>query len=241
MLQKHLQFSLAFAFIFILQVLMETDPITAKLVLSDFHIAVKPLITISLLIYLAYQTGLKGRFTKRIFVGLFLALIGDCLLMFVYLSDNFFTYGMIAFLSGYLAYTSAFYRDYIWAKGVERRASIIAIIIIGTLSIAFYLFLRPYLDHMKIPVMLYAVVIAVMGVMAVNRKGRVSTISFRLIFWGVVLFFVSDAFLAYNRFVNPFSYSGVVIMAAYMLAQYAITIGAIERKLRKHSVMTKTS
>lgn len=241
MLQKHLQFSFAFAFILIIQVLMQMEPVTSKLVLSDFHYAVKPLITISLMIYLARHTELKGRFSKRIFIGLFMGLIGDSALMFVHVDELFFTYGLIAFLIGHLAYISAFYIDYAWAKGIEKRASLIAIISFGLLGIGFYWFLNPYLGGMKIPVMIYAFVISVMAIMAVNRRGRVNSLSYNLIFWGALLFLASDCLLAYNKFVQSSDYAGIAIIITYMLAQYAIVLGAIERKLRKHSMMTKRS
>ena len=85
--------------------------------------------------------------------------------------------------------------------------------------------------------MIYAFVISLMAVMAVNRKGRVNTTSFNLIFYGAILFLISDSILAYNKFVSPIKFSGLAIMSTYMIAQYLITMGAVERKLKKHSVI----
>jgi uncharacterized membrane protein YhhN len=237
MLKKYLEFSLAFAFIFIFQIIMETDTKTAKIVLADFHYAVKPLITVSLMIFYFYQTRLKGRFSKRIFSGLLFGLFGDTFLMFVHVDNNFFIFGLIAFLIGHLCYISAFYLDYKWKPSIEKKSTWIALIIFGIFCFAFYLYLRPYLGAMKIPVLVYAFVISLMGIMAVNRKGRVNSISFNLIFCGAIFFLISDSVLAYNKFVLPFSSAGIVIMTTYMLAQYLITIGAIERKLKKHVVI----
>ena len=76
-----------------------------------------------------------------------------------------------------------------------------------------------------------------MAIMAVNRKGRVNTLSFNLVIYGSILFVISDSILAYNKFVFPISYSGLAIMSTYMAAQYLITVGAVERKLKKHSVI----
>ncbi|WP_316767044.1 lysoplasmalogenase [Pedobacter frigiditerrae] len=237
MLQKYLQFSIAFAFIFIIQILMESDSKTAKLVLADFYYIVKPLITISLMIFYAYQTQLRGRFAKRIFSGLFFGLVGDSFLMFLHINSSFFMFGLIAFLIGHLCYISAFYLDYKWNPSIEKRLNWIALVVFGIFCLGFYLFLRPYLGALKIPVMVYAFVISLMGIMSVNRKGRVNTISFNLIFFGAIAFLISDSILAYNKFVNPFNGAGIAIMTTYMLAQYLITVGSVERKLKKATAM----
>lgn len=234
MLKKHLQFSFAFAFIFIVQLLSLTDEHASKLIFADFHYIIKPSITISLMIYMAVKTRFKGRFNKRIFAGLLFGLIGDTFLMFVHLEPNFFMFGLAAFLIGHLLYISAFYIDYKWRPTIEKTAMWIALIVFGLLCLGSYLYLRPYLGAMKIPVMIYAFVISMMAIMAVNRKGRVNLFSFKLIFYGAILFLISDSILAYNKFVQPIPYAGLSIMSTYMLAQFLITIGAIERKLKKH-------
>lgn len=237
MLKKNLQFSFAYLCIFILQLLSESDNHTSKLVLADFYYILKPSITISLMLYIAFSTQLKGRFSKRIFAGLLFGLFGDCFLMFVHVDPNFFIYGLISFLVGHILYITAFYLDYKWQSNIEKKSSLLALVVFGIFCIGFYLYLRPYLGSLKIPVMIYAFVISLMAVMAVNRKGRVNTLSFNLIFYGAILFLISDSILAYNKFVSPMTFSGIAIMSTYMIAQYLITIGAVERKLKKHSVI----
>jgi uncharacterized membrane protein YhhN len=237
MLKKNLQFSFAYLCIFILQLLSASDSHTSKLVLQDFYYVLKPSITISLMLYIISNTQLKGRFSKRIFGGLLFGLLGDCFLMFVHINPNFFIYGLIFFLIGHILYITAFYLDYKWAPDIEKKASWLALIVFGIFCIAFYLYLRPYLQSLKIPVLVYAFVISLMAVMAVNRKGRVNTLSFNLIFYGAILFLISDSILAYDRFISSFSLSDVTIMSTYMTAQYLITMGAVERKLKKHSVI----
>jgi uncharacterized membrane protein YhhN len=95
----------------------------------------------------------------------------------------------------------------------------------------------PDFGSLQIPVIIYAFVISFMLVMAVNRKGRVKNQSYQFIFYGALLFFISDAILAYDKFVEPIKLAGVFIMATYTVAQFLITIGAIERKLKKHSII----
>ena len=237
MFKKNLQFSFAYLSIFVLQLISESDQQTSKLVLDDFHYLLKPSITISLMLYVAFNTQLKGRFAKRIFSGLLFGLFGDSFLMFIHLNSNFFLLGLISFLVGHILYISAFYLDYKWQPDIEKKISRLAIFVFGIFCVVFYFYLRPYLDSLKIPVMIYAFVISLMAIMAINRKGRVNTLSFNLILYGAILFLISDSILAYQKFVSPIRFSGLAIMSTYMVAQYLITIGSVERKLKKHSVI----
>lgn len=225
MLKKYLKFNLLFALIFILQILAEFQQITT------LRYFIKPCIVISLMVMLYVSTNLKGRFHKRLFIGLFFALMGDILLMFVWQHPNYFIYGLVAFLLGHLFYISAFYLDFRSAQELDKKGARLAIILCATFSIAFYFYLRPHLGDMKLPVMFYTFVISLMMMMAAFRNQRVNTLSFNLILFGALFFLVSDATLAYNKFVKGFDFAGVLIMATYMIAQYLITMGGVERKL----------
>ena len=233
MLRKYLEFSIAFAFIFVIQLLMQAAPVTSNVLLGNFEYLFKPLVVISLMFFYFRRTSLKGRFAKRVFFGLFFGLVGDVLLMFADLNPNYFTLGLVAFLIGHLLYVSAFYLDYIWNPAIEKKATRLALIIFALFCLGFYMYLRPHLGQMKIPVMIYSFVISLMGIMAVNRKGRIGSLSFKLILIGAILFVISDSILAYNKFVTSFNLAGVAIMATYMLAQYFIVIGSLERKLKQ--------
>lgn len=239
MLNKYLEFSFAYVIIIVAQLFLEYDPYTAKLVLGNFVYAIKPMITISLMIFFLYRTKLTGRFAKRIFIGLFMGLVGDTMLMFADTSQMFFMYGLLAFLLGHVAYITAFYLDFKRVKSFINQISIMAIIIFSVYCVAYFLVLNPYLAEMKYPVLAYAIVIAIMGVFALCRYNTVGEVSFKFVLIGALLFLLSDSALGINKFVITFDYSGIVIMATYMLAQYLITIGAIERKLKRQQVIDK--
>ncbi|MDR6782222.1 putative membrane protein YhhN [Pedobacter africanus] len=225
MLKKYLGFNLLFALIFILQI---ASGFVSSPYLAYFS---KPAIVISLLVMLALSTRLKGRFHKRIFMGLVCALAGDVLLMYTIKDESFFIYGLAAFLLCHVFYISAFYLDFKSAPELDKKGARIAILCCAIVSISFYFFLRPHLGVMKLPVMIYVLVISMMVMMACFRNQRVNKSSFRLILFGAICFTFSDSILAYNKFVAPFDYAGTWIMASYMVAQYLITIGAVERKL----------
>lgn len=228
MLKKYLKFNLLFALIFVLQLIAEFQQLTA------LRYFTKPCIVISLMVMLYLSTNLSGRFHKRLFAGLFFALLGDVFLMFVWKSPNFFMYGLVAFLLGHILYISAFYLDFRSAQELDKKGARIAIVLCAAFSIAFYFYLRPHLGDMKLPVMVYTFVISLMMMMAAFRNQRVNVISFNLILFGALFFLISDATLAYNKFVKGFDFAGLLIMATYMIAQYLITIGGIERKLRNN-------
>ncbi|WP_316811866.1 lysoplasmalogenase [Pedobacter heparinus] len=225
MLKKHPWFQFLFPLIFILQLC------AGWIGSTELSIFTKPLIVISLLVMLAVSTRLKGRFHKRIFTALMFALAGDLLLMYAGLDETYFIWGLAAFLCCHLCYTRAFYLDFKSAPELDKKGARIAIACCAVLAIFFYFFLRPHLGIMKLPVMIYILVISMMMMMASFRNQRVNTSSFKLILFGALFFLLSDGILAYNKFVNPIPYPGTWIMATYMIAQYLITMGAIERKL----------
>lgn len=233
MLNKHLRFNFFFFIVCALQLFYEINPESILLVMGDFHYAIKPMIVIFLLGYLVSHGGINGRFKKRLALGLIFGLIGDTLLMFTHVAESFFLLGLSAFLLGHLFYISAFYVDY---RSNYQSANYVlrtSAIVFGIVYLITSYVLSPYLKEMQIPVLVYGFVITVMVIAAASRYGKVNSLSFYYIFIGAVLFLISDAILAYHKFVTDFTYSGFVIMATYMAAQYLITIGTIERKLKK--------
>lgn len=225
MLKKYLPFNLIFALIFMVQLYAEARQLDWLRSIS------KPAIVLSLLVFLISSTRLKGRFHKRMFAGLIFALAGDVLLLYAGNDTAYFMKGLVAFLIGHIFYTSAFYLDFKSAPELDKKGARIAIAVCGVLAITFYFYLRPHLAHMKLPVMIYILVISMMMMMASFRNLRVNPLSFNLILFGAALFLISDAILAYNKFVHQIDYAGVWIMIPYMLAQYLLTMGTAERKL----------
>ncbi len=227
MLKKYLKFNLIFALIFVLQLVAECYN------LATLRYITKPLIVISLLVIFAISTKLKGRFHKRLFTGLIFGLAGDVLLMLVWQNEAFFMYGLIAFLLCHIFYIRAFYLDFSSAPQLDKKGARIAIVLCALFSISFYVYIRHSLGAMKLPVMIYTFIISLMMMMAAFRNMRVNKLSFNLILFGAIFFLMSDSILAYNKFVNSFDLAGLLIMATYMIAQYLITIGGIERQLVK--------
>jgi uncharacterized membrane protein YhhN len=228
-MKRHKWFSILFALIFILQLTLGHSE------LGYTAYFIKPCIVLFLLVVLFLNTRLKGRFHKRVFTGLIFALAGDILLMFAPLNDSYFLYGLVAFLLCHIYYTSAFYLDFKSAPELDKKGARIAILLCAITAIGYYFFLRSHLGMMKLPVMIYILFISMMMMMASFRNQRVNQESFKLILFGAMFFLLSDSILAYNKFIQPIDHAASWVMATYMIAQYLITIGAIERKLIHNS------
>lgn len=91
-------------------------------------------------------------------------------------------------------------------------------------ALTFYL-INPNLGSMKIPVILYMLVIVGMVATARDRFKKCNTSSFWQVFIGALLFFVSDGAIAISRFFMEFPESGIVIMGTYATAQLLIVMG----------------
>jgi len=223
-------FSLLFALVYVVQLYAETAGNTLLLNFS------KPLITISLMAWLYSSTNLKGRFHKRIFMGLVFAFAGDVLLLQQLGRPSFFIYGLIAFLLCHIFYIRAFTLDH---KSNPKHRTPYFLWIVGVFAIfcsGLFFYLQPKLGAMQFPVLMYAIIITIMALMAVNRYGKVNIFSFKLILYGALFFLLSASVLAINKFAQPISQAGVLIMATYMIAQYLIVYGTISRQL----VVTRT-
>ena len=224
-LKKHLAFSLIFLVIAIIQIGGQSFDI------ESLKTYTKPFIVIWLAIFLIASTSLKGRFHKRILTGLVFSLIGDIFLLFSPLNEEYFSYGLLAFLLCHLFYIRAFYLDFKSAPELDKVGARVAIITCAILSTAFFFILRPHLGPMRVPILAYIIIISLMFMMAAFRNLRVNKVSFYLILFGAACFIVSDALLAYSKFVTSFAGSHILVLVTYMVGQYLIVLGSVERQL----------
>lgn len=131
---------------------------------------------------------------RWILVGLALAWVGDVLLALS--SRRAFLGGLTAFLLGHVAYVIAFgVRGFRWVV-VGVAAGGVALV-----AMVVWRWLRPHLDaEMVGPVAAYVVVISVMVAMAIGAGGYHGDVRIMV---GAGLFYLSDLFVARQRFVTP--------------------------------------
>lgn len=233
MLKQHLSFNLTFLVIFLANIFAESG------LVSNLNIFVKPLICISLAIYLVRNVSMLAGFNRLILSGLILSLFGDFFLIFASGNIYIFVYGLVAFLLAHILYSMAFFRDFKNNPQASKLFGHIMLFCMGVFSLSYYSWIRDYLNDLRIPIMAYMFVISIMAILAGYRYGRVDKFSFKLIYIGAIFFVISDSILAYNKFAEPFPFSGVWIMGTYMLAQYLITMGAIERIVLINQIRTQ--
>ncbi|MES2140490.1 MAG: lysoplasmalogenase [Bacteroidota bacterium] len=194
------------------------------------HIIFKPLIVISLLVFLFIEDGQKEKAVAFAIAGLILSLLGDILLIFQAENPLFFIGGLVSFLIAHVSYIFYYLRssDTVAIKQLKGKPVFILMMVIY--GIAFCLLLYNNLGGLKVPVFLYTTVLIAMNIFALNRYGKVSDTSFKLIMVGAICFALSDSLLAINKFLLPIPLAGVWILGSYAAAQYFITQGVLSKK-----------
>lgn len=152
-----------------------------------------------------------------ILAGLIWGLAGDVCLAVP--GKNTFRAGLVAFLLGHILYIVAF-MGLIDSKQWFTPAHLV----IAAVSIGIFMWLRPHLGKMLIPVALYIIVISVMLAAAwvvlfntsVNRTGGWSVLI------GALCFYLSDILVARDRFVAPQFVNRLVGLPLYCAGQFLI-------------------
>ncbi len=190
-------------------------------------IVFKPLIVISLLLYLFLQKAHQNKATSFAIAGLLFSLLGDVFLIFQGQQALFFIGGLVSFLIAHLSYIFYYMRSSEHIPEKKLNTKIFFILFMGLYGAAFFTVLFDSLADLKVPVFLYTSVLVSMNIFALNRYGKVNDKSFKLIMIGALCFTLSDSLLALNKFLLPIPFAGVWILASYAAAQYFITEGVV--------------
>jgi uncharacterized membrane protein YhhN len=146
--------------------------------------------------------------------ALVLSLAGDVFLM---LPRNLFVAGLASFLLAHLAYVGGFLAHGVDAGRAAAAAAVVAIVaaVVGGRILSSVR--RGEEPELLPPVAVYIAVISAM-VVAAAGTGRAPAIV------GAALFYLSDALIAWNRFVRPLGFAPVAIMVSYHLAQASLVL-----------------
>jgi len=159
---------------------------------ASLRYAGKPLASAGFLIAAA-SAAPRGAFATWLVVGLVLGAIGDVAL----LSERAFVVGLGAFLLGHVAYAVAVAQVVPAAQWASPLALAPAVAVLGALA-----WLWPHLGSMRVPVIAYVIVIAVMVIAAI-AFARAGAPHGQRFLAGAVLFFASDLAVARDKFVAP--------------------------------------
>jgi len=197
-------------------------------VAKDWHTVeyvTKPAVMVALLLWLGLNGGFSGQLAWFA-VGLAFSLTGDVFLM---LPRDLFIPGLISFLLAHLAYIAGFLA---WPPPLNLAALTLLVLVILATS---QLYRRVAAGlaasgkaSLKAPVLIYSVVISLMLLSALFTLLRPTWLvgPALLASLGALLFFLSDAILAWNKFVAPIRFGRVMNMASYHLGQMLLVLGA---------------
>ena len=180
----------------------------------------KPLIVAALLLLAVFASPVHGsRYQMAIAIGLACSLVGDILLM---LPGDRFLPGLGSFLLAHLAYLVAF------SSGTPLATAPVLLLPLLAAAAILLRVLWPSLGRLRLPVALYAAAILLMVWRAWARQRALPGPGASLAAAGAILFMVSDAILALNRFHRPFPGAQAWVMTTYATAQtlIAASVGA---------------
>jgi uncharacterized membrane protein YhhN len=186
----------------------------------------KPAVMIFLFAWLYFFAGLQG---PLLFFGLgiLFSLVGDVSLLWVK-SRKMFMAGLVAFLMAHVCYVIGFNSP---LPSVNAFSFFLAVMI-ALLAAQIYKRVTVNLAakgliRMKIPILLYCIAISIMFLSAMQTifNENWKSISALLVSLGACLFFISDAILAYNKFVKPIKNGRLLNLIAYHIGQMLLVVG----------------
>jgi len=150
--------------------------------------------------------------------ALVFSMIGDVFLMLPD-RERFFVFGLGSFLIGHLAYIPG-----LWLLGFDLR-----MLAVGLLVVSFFVSsigrqvvkgVRASEPKLAVPVTVYMGVISVMVVSAFATANPLAIV-------GALLFYVSDALIAWNGFIKEYRWGRLAIIVTYHLAQIGLALALV--------------
>lgn len=178
-----------------------------------------------LLLHVIFNAQKKMQEVLFLIVALLFCWFGDIFLMYTAENDNYFLFGLAAFLIAHVFYIFSFrkLRKSDQKSNFKMGYAIPVLIYSGGLMA----YVIPHLGNMLIPVIAYAIVISIMVLAALMRMGKTTSYSFSFVLYGAILFVISDSIIAVNKFTSPITNAGLFIMVTYIMAQYLIVNGCL--------------
>jgi alkenylglycerophosphocholine hydrolase len=174
----------------------------------------KPLTTL-LIIAVAASLSVQGPYAQAVLVALALSLCGDVFLMYgdgARASDRAFIAGLVSFLLAHVAFVFAF--------ALELRAPALPgwLAAVVFYAVALLFVLLPRAGRLKLPVLVYCLVLAAMVFAAAARHASFHDTDALRAVLGALLFLVSDSLLGIRRFVGRYRAAQALILSTYWSA-----------------------
>jgi alkenylglycerophosphocholine hydrolase len=171
----------------------------------------KPLTTL-LIIAVAASQSVSGPYAQAVLVALALSLCGDVFLMFgdgARASDRAFIAGLVSFLLAHVAFVVAFAQD---LRAPALPGWLAAVVFY---AVALLFVLLPRAGKLKLPVLVYCLVLAAMVFAAAARQASLHDADALRAVLGALLFLLSDSLLGVRRFVTRYRGAQALILSTY--------------------------
>ena len=206
---------LSFAFLYLIFTLFQWEILTSWF---------KPFL-IPLLAFVLIKTA-TFEVKKALWFALLFSWFGDVLLLFVTKNSLFFILGLVSFLLAHLAYIYLFLKLQPQKSNPFNRYLVLIVLYLFN----FLYLLWDSLHEMKIPVIVYALVISIMLYVVIQLHLSTKQKATRILVWGAIFFVLSDSILAINKFYTPINWSSFWIMSTYLTAQFLLVYGILAQK-----------
>lgn len=179
----------------------------------------KPLASIGFIVLAAIQPHPVPIYYYWLLAGFIFCLGGDVFLALP--QKSMFLVGLISFLLGHVLYVCGF----LSIVSIGAWGQISTLVIIG-ISTAVFVWLKPHLGSLLGPVIVYILVISLMliGALAVFNSDGIAARGRVLVVTGAALFYLSDLFVARNRFVKKEYVNRLVGLPLYYMGQYLLAL-----------------
>lgn len=192
--------------------------------LQTAKLAVKTLLSALFVLTAAVQFRLVSTYYLFLLVGMLFCLAGDVFLALPH--PRMFLRGLVSFIGGHLFYVTAFG----YTAGINQW-TLIGLLMSLMVSGIVYLWLQAHLGDMKLAVICYILVISAMAVGAWSMFGadRFRLTGRLLALGGALSFYISDVFVARQRFVKSEFFNRLIGLPLYYTGQFmlAFSVGHI--------------
>jgi uncharacterized membrane protein YhhN len=204
----------------------------AQLIAVQFDITNLRFLTKPLLMpVLAFVVYFNTKHPKRFYIiaGLLFSFLGDSFLLLEDKYPLFFIFVLTSFLITHILYI-------IFFTGIKQNQTSLVKkhpylpLLVALYGAGLIYLLYSSLGALKVPVILYAVIICGMLLSSIHVYKSVGTAAGTQYIMGALLFVVSDSLLAVNKFYQSFPSAGLFIMLTYCAAQYFIARGFISQE-----------
>jgi uncharacterized membrane protein YhhN len=185
------------------------------------RLAVKSLLSALFIFTAVVQFHLIPLYYRFLLIGMIFCLGGDVFLALP--APKMFLFGLVSFLLGHVFYAAAFF----YSAGLNQWAGI-GLVISAPAGAGVFLWLRPHLGSMKIPVIFYILVISAMvvGAWSVVGAGELKPVGRMAAFGGALGFYVSDIFVARQRFLKADFVNRLIGLPLYYGGQFMLAFSA---------------